>query len=399
LNKNFKKSILKDPLYIAKKLIKFPSETPKDEGVLFFLEDLLKELGFKCYRMPSGKKNQKGKDALVNNLYATKGKGKNLCFAGHVDVVPAGNISAWKFPPYKSMVHNGYLYGRGAADMKGAIAAFVAASARYMNDKELDFNLSLLITGDEEGIAEHGTKSMLPRLKKIKKKINHCIVGEPTNPNKIGEMIKIGRRGSLHGNITIIGVQGHVAYPDKVENPLPIMSKIVKALSCKVLDKGNKHFQASNLEFLSIDTGNIVDNVIPSEIKAKFNIRFNTLQTEKKLRNIIIKEIKKEIKNNKDIKWNLELALSGEPFLTKPNEFTNIVSNSVFKITGVKPELSTSGGTSDARFIKNICPVIEFGSVGKTMHKINEKISIKDLESLTKIYYEIINGYQQIALK
>ena len=399
MNKNLKISFLKDPLYIAKKLIKFPSETPKDEGVLFFLEEILKELDFKCYRMPSGKKNQKGKDALVNNLYATKGRGQNLCFAGHVDVVPAGDVSAWKFPPYKSIVYNGNLYGRGASDMKGAIAAFVAATARYMSEKELDFNLSLLITGDEEGIAEHGTKSMLPRLKKIGKKINHCIVGEPTNPNKIGEMIKIGRRGSLHGIITIIGIQGHVAYPDKAENPLPIIPKIVKVLSSKVLDKGNKHFQPSNLEFLSIDTGNTVDNVIPSKVMAKFNIRFNTLQTEKRLKNIIIKEIKKEVKNNKNIKWNLKLDLSGDPFLTKPNEFTNMVSNSVLKITGVKPKLSTSGGTSDARFIKNICPVVEFGSVGKTMHKINEKISIKDLESLTKIYYEVINGYQQIALK
>ncbi len=399
MNKNLKISFLKDPLYIAKKLIKFPSETPKDEGVLFFLEEILKELDFKCYRMPSGKKNQKGKDALVNNLYATKGRGQNLCFAGHVDVVPAGDVSAWKFPPYKSIVYNGNLYGRGASDMKGAIAAFVAATARYMSEKELDFNLSLLITGDEEGIAEHGTKSMLPRLKKIGKKINHCIVGEPTNPNKIGEMIKIGRRGSLHGIITIIGIQGHVAYPDKAENPLPIISKIVKVLSSKVLDKGNKHFQPSNLEFLSIDTGNTVDNVIPSKVMAKFNIRFNTLQTEKRLKNIIIKEIKKEVKNNKNIKWNLKLDLSGDPFLTKPNEFTNMVLNSVLKITGIKPKLSTSGGTSDARFIKNICPVVEFGSVGKTMHKINEKISIKDLESLTKIYYEVINGYQQIALK
>ena len=399
MNKNLKKSLLKDPLYIAKKLIKFPSETPKDEGVLFFLEEILKELDFKCYRMPSGKKNQKGKDALVNNLYATKGRGQNLCFAGHVDVVPAGDVSAWKFPPYKSIVYNGNLYGRGASDMKGAIAAFVAATARYMSEKELDFNLSLLITGDEEGIAEHGTKSMLPRLKKIGKKINHCIVGEPTNPNKIGEMIKIGRRGSLHGIITITGIQGHVAYPDKAENPLPIISKIVKVLSSKVLDKGNKHFQPSNLEFLSIDTGNTVDNVIPSKVMAKFNIRFNTLQTEKRLKNIIIKEIKKEIKNNKNIKWDLKLDLSGDPFLTKPNEFTNMVSNSVLKITGVNPKLSTSGGTSDARFIKNICPVVEFGSVGKTMHKINEKISIKDLESLTKIYYEVINGYQKIALK
>ena len=396
---NYHRAKLEDPLYLAKKMIKYPSVTPKDEGVLLYLEEVLKELGFKCYKMPSGKKNQVGRNALVNNLYAVKGSGKNLCFAGHVDVVPPGEISNWSFPPYKSTVHNGFLYGRGASDMKGAIASFVSACARFIKNDKLDFSLSLLITGDEEGVAEHGTKSMLPKLKNIKQHINHCIVGEPTNPNKLGEMIKIGRRGSLHGVITVRGVQGHVAYPHKAQNPLPTMSKIVDVLSNIQLDRGNKHFQSSNLEFLSIDTGNDVSNVIPPEIKAKFNIRFNTLQTEKKLKKIICDAIKKEIIKTKNIDWHVDFNLSGEPFLTKPDKFINIVSNAVKEVTGIEPELSTSGGTSDARFIKDICPVIEFGSVGKTMHKINEKVSVKDLEALTKIYYEIISNYKIIANK
>ena len=397
--KKYNKSKLDDPLYLAKKMIRFPSVTPRDEGILLYIEEILKELGFKCYRMPSGIKNQKGKNALVNNLYAVKGNGKNLCFAGHVDVVPPGDEASWSFPPYKSKVHNGFLYGRGASDMKGAIASFIAACARHNKSKKLDFSLSLLITGDEEGIAEHGTKSMLPKLKDMKQNINHCIVGEPTNPSKLGEMIKIGRRGSLHGKITVKGIQGHVAYPHKAKNPLPVMSKIVDVLSSIELDKGNKHFQPSNLEFLSIDTDNLVANIIPAEITAKFNIRYNTLQTEKKLKKIVCDIIKKKVKNDKDTEWKVDFNLSGEPFLTKPDSFINIVSSSVKEITGIDPELSTSGGTSDARFIKDICPVIEFGSVGKTMHKIDEKVSIKDLETLTQVYYEIISNYKIIAKK
>ena len=397
--KKYNKSKLDDPLYLAKNMIRFPSVTPRDEGILLYIEEILKELGFKCYRMPSGIKNQKGKNALVNNLYAVKGNGKNLCFAGHVDVVPPGDVSSWSFPPYKSKVHNGFLYGRGASDMKGAIASFIAACARHNKSKKLDFSLSLLITGDEEGIAEHGTKSMLPKLKDIKQNISHCIVGEPTNPSKLGEMIKIGRRGSLHGKITVKGIQGHVAYPHKAKNPLPVMSKIVDVMSSIELDKGNKHFQPSNLEFLSIDTDNLVANIIPAEITAKFNIRYNTLQTEQKLKKIVCDIIKKKVKNDKYIEWKVDFNLSGEPFLTKPDSFINIVSSSVKEITGIDPELSTSGGTSDARFIKDICPVIEFGSVGKTMHKIDEKVSIKDLETLTQVYYEIISNYKIIAKK
>jgi len=394
-----KKDDFEDSLFLAKELIKFPSVSPKDEGALLYLEKVLKKLGFHCYRMPSGSKNQKGKNALVNNLYAKIGEGKNLCFAGHIDVVPAGNINDWSFPPFAPQVKKGFLFGRGASDMKGAIAAFIGASARYLKKEELGFGLSLLITGDEEGVAEHGTKAMLPRLKDLGETIDHCIVGEPTNPNKIGEMIKIGRRGSLHGVITLIGKQGHVAYPHTAFNSLPIMSKIVYELSNIILDKGNNHFQPSNLEFLSIDTGNKIENIIPSTITANFNIRFNTLQTEEKLKNMIIKIIKKYTINESNISWDLNLRLSGEPFLTKPDNFVNLVSNSVIKVAGVKPELSTSGGTSDARFIKDLCPVLEFGSVGETMHQVDEKISIKDLESLTNIYFQILKNYNQMISK
>ena len=394
-----KKDDFEDSLFLAKELIKFPSVSPKDEGALLYLEKVLKKLGFHCYRMPSGSKNQKGKNALVNNLYAKIGEGKNLCFAGHIDVVPAGNISDWSFPPFAPQVKKGFLFGRGASDMKGAIAAFIGASARYLKKEELGFGLSLLITGDEEGVAEHGTKAMLPRLKDLGETIDHCIVGEPTNPNKIGEMIKIGRRGSLHGIIILKGKQGHVAYPHKAFNSLPIMSKIVYELSNIILDKGNKHFQPSNLEFLSIDTDNKVENIIPSTITSNFNIRFNTLQTEKKLKNLIVKIIEKYTSNEPNISWDLNLRLSGDPFLTKPDNFVDVVSNSITKVTGIRPELSTSGGTSDARFIKDLCPVIEFGSVGKTMHQVDEKISVKDLESLTNIYFQILKNYNKMIPK
>ena len=395
MNFNIKKNQLTDPLYIAKELIKFPSETPKDEGALFFIEQILEVLGFECFRMPSGDINGIGKEALVNNLYAKTGNGKNLCFAGHTDVVPAGDKENWQFPPYAAKVHDGLLIGRGASDMKGSIAAFIAAFARHLNDYNKTFSISFLLTGDEEGPAKHGTKSMLPKLKAIGETIDHCIVGEPTNPNKLGEMIKIGRRGSLHGTLIINGKEGHVAYPKKASNPLPIMSNFVSVLSSLKLDDGNKHFQSSNMEFISIDTGNLVSNVIPSKIEAKFNIRFNTLQSEESL----VEKIKNTIKSisyDKDsFSWELNTELSASPFITEPDNFIEIVASTIKENTGIEPELSTSGGTSDARFIKDICNVVEFGLVGKNMHQIDESISLNDLESLTQIYYNIIKKYQE----
>ena len=395
MNFNIKKDQLTDPLYLAKELIKFPSETPRDEGALFFVEEVLNILGFKCFRMPSGEIEGMGKEALVNNLYAKKGKGKTLCFAGHTDVVPAGNKANWISAPYEAKVHAGMLIGRGAADMKGSIAAFIAAFARHLNDYNNTFGISFLLTGDEEGPAKHGTKTMLPKLKEMGEIIDHCIVGEPTNPNTLGEMIKIGRRGSLHGTLIIRGKEGHVAYPHKASNPLPLMSNFVSVLSGLTLDDGNEHFQPSNMEFISIDTGNTVSNVIPSKIEAKFNIRFNVLQSEESLLKKIKNTIKSIAYDEASFSWELETELSGSPFITKPDNFIEIVANSIKEITGLEPELSTSGGTSDARFIKDICNVVEFGLVGKTMHQTDEAISVKDLESLTLIYYDIIKKYQE----
>ena len=394
MNFNIDYKNLSDPLYIAKELIRFPSETPRDEGALLFVEEILTSLGFDCYRMPSGNIEAVGKDALVNNLYAKIGKGKNLCFAGHTDVVPAGNKEKWSISPFEAQVLNGNLVGRGVADMKGSIAAFIAAFARHLNDYDKSFCLSFLLTGDEEGYAKHGTRTMLPKLKDMGEKIDHCIVGEPTNPNKLGEMIKIGRRGSLHGLLTVYGKEGHVAYPHKAANPLPIISKFISALSEVELDNGNDHFQPSNLEFISIDVGNDISNVIPLKIEAKFNIRFNTLQSESSLKNIINNTIEKVSYDKKIFKWELETELSGEPFITEPDNFINIVEQAIKNNTGIEPELSTSGGTSDARFIKDICNVIEFGLVGKTMHQIDESIKVTDLELLTNIYYDIIKKYQ-----
>jgi len=395
VNFNIDYEKLSDPLYVAKKLISFPSETPKDEGALLFVEEILTFLGFECYRMPSGQINGEGKEALVNNLYAKTGQGKNLCFAGHTDVVPAGNKENWSTLPYDAQVIDGNLIGRGAADMKGSIAAFISAFARYINEFDKSFCISFLLTGDEEGHAKHGTKTMLPKLKDMGEKIDHCIVGEPTNPNKLGEMIKIGRRGSMHGLLTVYGKEGHVAYPHKAANPLPIMSKFISAISEMNLDQGNEHFQPSNLEFISIDVGNNVSNVIPLKIEAKFNIRFNTLQSERNLINIIQEKIETVSYDKNIFKWKLDCELSGEPFITEPDDFINLVEESIKNNTGLKPELSTSGGTSDARFIKDICNVIEFGLVGKTMHQIDESIKVEDLELLTNIYYDIIKRYHQ----
>lgn len=394
MNFNIDYKKLSDPLYIAKELIRFPSETPKDEGALLFVEEVLTLLGFECYRMPSGDVDGVGKDALVNNLYAKVGKGKTLCFAGHTDVVPAGNKEKWSISPFEAEILNGNLVGRGVADMKGSIAAFIAAFARYINDYNKSFCVSFLLTGDEEGHAKHGTKTMLPKLQAMGEKIDHCIVGEPTNPNKLGEMIKIGRRGSLHGVLRVYGKEGHVAYPHKAANPLPLMSKFISALSEVELDKGNDHFQPSNLEFISIDVGNNISNVIPLKIESKFNIRFNTLHSESSLINIIKSNIDSIAFDKSTFKWELETELSGEPFITEPDDFINIVEKAIKENTGLKPELSTSGGTSDARFIKDICNVIEFGLVGKTMHQIDESIKVDDLELLTNIYFDIIKKYQ-----
>ncbi len=375
---------------LAKELIKFPSITPVDAGIMRFLEKKLKKLGFKTKVIEFREKNFKP----VKNLYARFGnKGPNFCYAGHLDVVPPGNINDWTINPFKPSIKKGHLIGRGANDMKSSVAAFVSAVSIFLS-KNLNFtgSISLLITGDEEGDAVNGTKKVVDYLKKKKEKINFCLVGEPTNPNKLGEMIKIGRRGSLTGKLTIIGVQGHVAYPHRANNPSTTIVKILNELKNIKFDKGSKNFQPTNLEITKININNNADNVIPGIAEAAFNIRFNDKHSSssiKKRLNKIFKRIAKKNKSNYKIKYRV----SGEAFLTKPNTTTFMIQKIIRKITRIKPKLSTTGGTSDARFIKEISPCLEFGLVGKTMHKIDEAVSLRDLKNLTKIYENILQNY------
>ena len=375
---------------LAKELIKFPSITPVDAGVMKFLEKELKKLGFKTKIIEFKEKNFKP----VKNLYARFGnKNPNFCYAGHLDVVPPGNLNDWTSNPFKPSIKNGHLIGRGANDMKSSIAAFVSAVSIFIS-KNNNFNgsISLLITGDEEGDAINGTKKVVDYLKKKKEKINFCLVGEPTNPNKLGEMIKIGRRGSLTGKLKINGVQGHVAYPHRANNPSTTIVEILKKLKDIKFDKGSKDFQPTNLEVTKINIDNSADNVIPPSAEATFNIRFNNKHTSNSIKKRLNKIFKKLSKKNRS-NHRIEYRVSGEAFLTKPNITTFMIQNIIQKITNIKPKLSTTGGTSDARFIRKISPCLEFGLVGKTMHKIDEAVSLKDLKNLTKIYKNILQEY------
>ena len=377
-------------LKLAKELIKFPSITPKDAGVMRFLEKKLKKMGFKTKILNFKEKNFQP----VKNLYARLGsKGPNFCFAGHLDVVPPGNIKDWTVNPFRPSIKKGHLIGRGANDMKGSVAAFVSAVSVFLNNnKSFNGSISLLITGDEEGDAVNGTKKVVDYLKKRNEKINFCLVGEPTNPNKLGEMIKIGRRGSLSGKIEIIGTQGHVAYPHRANNPSTIIIKILNELKNIKFDKGTKNFQPTNLEITKINIDNNADNVIPKTANATFNIRFNNKHSSVSIKKRINKILSKINKKNKS-KFKIDYRVSGEAFLTKQNATTNMIQNVIKKITKIRPKLSTTGGTSDARFLKNISPCLEFGLVGKTMHKIDEAVSLKDLKKLTKIYAKILDNY------
>ena len=377
-------------LQLAKELIRFPSVTPVDAGVMSFLEKKLKKLGFKTKILEFKEKNTKP----VKNLYAKLGnKGPNFCYAGHLDVVPAGNLKDWTVNPFKPSIKNGHLIGRGANDMKSSIAAFVTAVSKFIQkNKKFNGSISLLITGDEEGVAINGTKKVVEYLKKKKEKINFCLVGEPTNPNKLGEMIKIGRRGSITGKLTVIGVQGHVAYPNRANNPSTALVQILKELKGIKFDKGTKDFQPTNLEITKINIDNSADNVIPGLAYASFNIRFNNKHSSNTLKSKINKIVKKICNKNKS-KYKIEYNVSGEAFLTSPNETTYMIQNTIKKITKIKPKLSTTGGTSDARFIRKISPCLEFGLVGKTMHKVDEVVALKDLKKLTLIYSNILENY------
>ncbi len=377
-------------LRLAKELIKFPTVTPVDAGVMKFLEKKLKSLKFKTKILEFKEKNSKP----VKNLYARLGnKGPNFCYAGHLDVVPAGNLKDWTVNPFKPSIKKGYLIGRGANDMKSSIAAFVSAVSNFVgNKRKFNGSISLLITGDEEGVAINGTKKVVDYLRKKKEKIDFCLVGEPTNPNKLGEMIKIGRRGSMTGKLSIIGVQGHVAYPQRANNPSTALVQILKELKDIKFDNGTKDFQPTNLEVTKINIDNSADNVIPGLANAKFNIRFNNKHTSNSIKKKIDTIIKK-ISNKNRSKYKIDYSVSGEAFLTKPNNTTFMIRDIIKKITKIKPQLSTTGGTSDARFIRKIAPCLEFGLVGKTMHKVDEAVSLSDLKKLTLIYSNILQNY------
>ena len=377
-------------LQLAKELIKFATVTPVDAGIMKFLEKKLKTLGFKTKILEFKEKGTKP----VKNLYARLGsKSPNFCYAGHLDVVPPGNLKDWTVNPFKPSIKKGHLIGRGANDMKSSIASFISAVSIFIsNNKKFNGSISLLITGDEEGVAINGTKKVVDYLKKKKEKINFCLVGEPTNPNKLGEMIKIGRRGSMNGRLSIVGIQGHVAYPQRANNPSTTLVQILKQLKEIKFDKGTKDFQPTNLEITKINVDNFADNVIPGLANAAFNIRFNNKHSSSSIKKKINQIIKKVSKKNNS-KSKINYRVSGEAFLTTPNNTTFMIQDIIKKITKIKPQLSTTGGTSDARFIRKIAPCLEFGLVGKTMHKVDEAVSLSDLKKLTLIYSNILQNY------
>ena len=379
-------SDLTDGLELAQALIRCPSITPADEGALDVLQNALQALGFKCHRL----KFDGHDSAPVDNLYARLGtSAPNFCFAGHTDVVPVGD--GWTVDPFKADVVNGRLFGRGAADMKGAIAAFVAAVARYLEENNNPSgSISLLITGDEEGEAVNGTRKVLDWLKDRGEQIDACLVGEPTNPTKLGQMIKIGRRGSLNAKLTVFGTQGHVAYPHLADNPIHRMLSMLRAITEEPLDQGTDHFPASTIAVTTVDVGNSATNVIPGSASAAFNIRFNDQHSGDSL-NTWIREKLDDAANGCD--YDLSVRVSGESFLTPPGSLSDLVSGAISSVLDTTPELSTTGGTSDARFIKDACPVCEFGLVGQSMHKADENCAISDLNNLIEIYLKVLAGF------
>ena len=379
-----------DPVAFAAELIRCPSVTPAEGGALDLLEERLTALGFTCHRLPF---EEPGEDR-VDNLYARIGTAApNLCFAGHTDVVPPGNASDWQVGPFEGTVKDGVIWGRGAADMKGSIAAFAAAAAAYIKAQGTEAgSISFLITGDEEGPAVNGTVKMLDWLDRHNEQIDHCVVGEPTNPHELGEMIKIGRRGSVNMVITAQGKQGHVAYPHLADNPVPHLVAALAALDALELDQGTEHFQPSNLEITTVDVANEATNVIPATARARINIRFNDRHTGQSLIDLV-KNTVSAVAAKRDATLTVSAKISGESFVTQPGPFVDLVARAVEHVLGRAPELSTTGGTSDARFIKNHCPVLEFGLVGETMHKVDERVPAQDVEQLTAIYRRLIDGY------
>ena len=377
---------------LTQSLVKFASITPKDEGVLDFIKNYLDNLGFRSEILKFTSLDSYD----VKNLYATIGKnGKHFAFAGHTDVVPTGQESDWKYKPFNAEIEDGKLFGRGSEDMKSAIACFMNASQRFINDNGKDFGgrISFIITGDEERDAINGTKKIMEWTKKNDIIIDDCIVGEPTSNEIVGDKIKIGRRGSTNFYIIIDGVQGHTANAHKAENPIHHLIKILNNITSVPLDEGNEHFLPSSLQIPTIDVGNTASNIIPQRVKATINIRFNNLHSANSLNLMIKNKIEEVIKNNSKIKYTLKQEITGESFLTKPNSLTDLVSSVCESVNGKKPLFATDGGTSDARFIKDYCQVLEIGIINDTLHKVDENVSLDNLIKLENLYYRILNKY------
>lgn len=375
-----------DPVALTQSLIACPSVTPEDAEAQDILKNELKKLGFTIHDLPFD-----GRGSYpVKNFFARLGDaGPHLCFAGHTDVVPPGDEKLWSVPPYAGKIVDGHVIGRGAADMKGNICCFVAALADFLNGySAVKGSISLIITGDEEADSINGTDRVLEWMAANGHVPDVCLVGEPTNPDTLGQELKIGRRGSLTGRLTVKGKQGHVAYPDRADNPLPRLIKMLDAIKDHIYDKGSAYFPATNLEITTVDVGNKAANVIPAEGRATFNLRFSDRWDAPRLSEKI-----RTILNGVSPDYELDLRVGAESFLTQPGEWTNLVAGAVEKTTGRKPALTTTGGTSDARFVSKYCPVVEFGLINKTIHQVDEKVAVADLTALTAVYKEILMQY------
>jgi succinyl-diaminopimelate desuccinylase len=372
-----------NPVDLTADLVKCASVTPVEGGALVLLDRLLSDAGFTCTRVDRGE---------VSNLFARWGKGKTLGFNGHTDVVPVGDLDAWTVDPFGAEIKDGFLYGRGSTDMKSGVAAFAAAAIDFVSNTPPNGSIVMAITGDEEGPAKDGTVALLDWMDANAETIDHCIVGEPTCPDEMGEMMKVGRRGSMTAYFTARGVQGHVAYPHRAKNPMPAIAQLMTILSSKELDQGTEYFDASTLAITTIDTGNPAINVIPAETKATVNIRFNDAHNSADLAKWMASAAA-EISQKTDIEFDMDVSVSGESFVTPLGDLSNLISNAVRDETGKTPEASTSGGTSDARFVKNHCPVVEFGLVGKTMHQVDERVSVEQIHQLKSIYMRVMQDY------
>lgn len=383
--------VLRDPVALAQALIRCPSVTPIEGGALNLLERELSALGFECHRLTFSDEGTPD----VENLYARLGTAApNLCFAGHTDVVPIGDALSWTADPFAGEIRDGELFGRGATDMKGAIAAFVSAVAAYLAERGAPAgSISLLITGDEEGPSINGTRKVLTWLAERGERLDACIVGEPTNPAALGEMIKIGRRGSLQAKLEVKGVQGHTAYPHLADNPAHHLVRMLHAVTAQPLDEGTEHFQPSTLQISTVDIGNPAGNVIPAQASAAFNIRFNDSHTGAALEAWLREAFDREIAQAPQAKYELNVRVSGESFLSPPGPLSDLLGDAAEAVTGRRPELSTTGGTSDARFIKDYCAVAEFGLISQTMHQVDERIPTAAVVELSEIYRRVLEGY------